>query len=173
MTESLPQPDPAQAELLSRLTDLRDVALPTPVSGWPPAPGWWALAGLLLLALWLVFRFFRNRRSRRLYRREALEALHQARAKWDVDRDGLAYAIASDQLIRRVAIHLLGRDAVARLTGKAFSELANSLSSKALSSSTATLLTETRYRADPDFDVDPVHREVEDWIGALMEPDRA
>ena len=53
---------------------LRDIHLPTRVSFWPPAPGWWVLAGLVgggLLATWLLRRW-RARRRRQLALCDAL-----------------------------------------------------------------------------------------------------
>lgn len=179
---------PIDPALLARLAELRDLEVPAPAGWWPPAPGWWALAALLILLTLLAARALRARHHKRRYRREALEALRQARARWEADRDGLAFATTTDQLIRRVAIHRLGRERVARLTGEAFSERINALSGRALSPSTATMLTQTRYRPrlDPDgppdagidvgigvgIDVARVEGEVAAWLEAL-EPDRA
>ena len=33
------------------LVNLKDIHLPSPVSFWPPAPGWWILAVLLISSL--------------------------------------------------------------------------------------------------------------------------
>ena len=33
------------------LVNLKDIHLPPPVSFWPPAPGWWILAVLLITSL--------------------------------------------------------------------------------------------------------------------------
>lgn len=48
------------------LSQLQDIHLPEPGGFWPPAPGWWALAVLLLLALallawWAIRKHRRNR----------------------------------------------------------------------------------------------------------------
>lgn len=50
---------------------LRDIAMPLEPSAWPPAPGWWVLSAVALVALcagaaWLARRWRRRRRMRRL-----------------------------------------------------------------------------------------------------------
>ncbi len=50
---------------------LRDIVLPAEPAFWPPAPGWWVLAAVVLLAVfallrWLFAAWRRLRRARRL-----------------------------------------------------------------------------------------------------------
>ncbi len=42
---------------------LRDIHLPDPVAWWPPAPGWWVLAAILLLCAIMAIRQWRRRRT--------------------------------------------------------------------------------------------------------------
>lgn len=69
--------NPSTAAPANPLDQLRDIHLPEAISWWPLAPGWWILIiGGCLLSAWLI-RFFYRRYSARLYRRQALEKLHQ------------------------------------------------------------------------------------------------
>jgi len=61
--------------------DLKDIHLPADPSWWPPAPGWWALAVLLIVALaiglpwaWRRGRSVRQRRLTRVVFNSALAA---------------------------------------------------------------------------------------------------
>lgn len=59
------------------LASLRDIHLPEAIGCWPPAPGWWLLASLLLALLaYGVFRWMRHRQLNH-YRRLALRHLAQ------------------------------------------------------------------------------------------------
>ena len=50
------------------LQKMRDIHYPGDPSWFPPAPGWWLVAALLIAALiWLYRRFYRYRRDRAPY----------------------------------------------------------------------------------------------------------
>lgn len=78
---------------------LRDIHLPGEPSWWPPAPGWWLLAVLLLVVLFLLSRWLLQ--HWRTHRR-----LRQLQAEFDraasID-DPRACLIAVSELLRRAA----------------------------------------------------------------------
>ena len=98
---------------------LKDVHPGLAPSWWPPAPGWWVVAGLLLVlaiaaAMWLP-RWLRNRRERR--RTEATLRRLQNRLATDPSPDALVQLAA---LLRRAALARFPREQVAALTGGAW-----------------------------------------------------
>ncbi|MBS1202779.1 MAG: hypothetical protein H6R22_1288, partial [Chromatiaceae bacterium] len=72
------------------LAGLRDWHLPDPVSWWPPAPGWWLVAGLALAACALTLHWWLRRRRRRhgAPARAALGELERLGARLVADGDG-------------------------------------------------------------------------------------
>ena len=96
---------------------------PPAVGWWPPAPGWW-LAALLALALAVAcvvaLRWWRA--PHRRYRRAALRELRGIRASAVA---GTTAARAIENLLRRYAIALYGRERVARLSGARWLEFAS------------------------------------------------
>ena len=78
---------------------LRDIHLPAEPSWWPPAPGWWLIA-LIVLAL-LVWQGLRLRRRQRLARarRGLLREFDRANAE-----SGAAKVAALSELLRRTAL---------------------------------------------------------------------
>ena len=93
------------------LQNLNDIVAPAPVAWWPPAPGWYALAVLLLLLLtWWGFRGLRSWQQGR-YRREALQSLK------GISESGPLAAAALPDLLKRVALSAWPRDEIAGLVG--------------------------------------------------------
>ncbi len=105
------------------LAALRGIHLPDPVGFWPPAPGWWLLAGLLaasLVALWAWAK-----RRRRSAARHALRELDRLAAERDaLDLQTLATAVST--LLRRLALVRFGRARVAALHGDAWQRFLSS-----------------------------------------------
>jgi len=107
---------------------LRDIHGIQDVPWWPPAPGWWLLAGAILLLGVLAWRF---RTALRL-RIPPLPVFHLGSWRWDAARQLRALkARASSQdlkqtagelseLVRRIAMARLGREACAGLTGESW-----------------------------------------------------
>lgn len=100
------------------LANLADLALPPPVSFWPPAIGVWivaaaALAGLTVFA-WRALRRYRAG----AYLREALSELDALAATRPPDDPETIEAVSS--IMKRVAIVRHGRSAAASLTGSAW-----------------------------------------------------
>jgi hypothetical protein len=98
------------------LDALRDIHLPEALSWWPPAPGWWG-AALLLLALCALATW--QLRRRRL-RRHALRELARIEAEFGVCADRVRLAGALSALLRRVALARFERTRVAALHGEAW-----------------------------------------------------
>jgi hypothetical protein len=99
------------------LSQLRDIHLPMPISWWPPAPGWWALAAVLLILLGILGLWFWRRHQRNAYRRSALAELQTAGIAFQTDNDALLYAQRLNQILKRVALIAWPQIEVANLSG--------------------------------------------------------
>jgi hypothetical protein len=101
------------------LAELAPEHAPSAPGWWPPAPGWWILASLTLVIL--VAAWLRWRDPRRRLRRRALKELGAIRAGAATGgADALQTAQALQNLLRRYALALFGREAVAGLSGPAW-----------------------------------------------------
>jgi len=94
------------------LQNLNDIVVPPEVALWPLAPGWYVLAGILVLGLvWQAWRYWRQWKKNR-YRATALITLSEVRAKRD--RDALSQI---PELLKRTALSGWPRRQVAALSG--------------------------------------------------------
>jgi hypothetical protein len=130
--------------LASALEKLRDIHLPPPVSLWPLAPGWWALAAIVAMAAASVVWAWR--RHRRSVRRLALRELAALEARYGAADQHVALAVSLTTLIRRVALRLSTRAGVAALHGEPWVEfLCADAKSEARSPRVARDLFQTAY----------------------------
>ncbi|WP_296698201.1 DUF4381 domain-containing protein [Thiocapsa sp. UBA6158] len=103
------------------LAQLRDWHLPDPIQWWPPAPGWWISAAVLLVVLlWLAGVRWRGHRRRGAAARSALRELAALRETVQADGDTRAFIAALSRLLRRFALARFPREQVAGLTGEAW-----------------------------------------------------
>lgn len=99
----MPQQDP--------LAQLKDIHLPEAISAWPPAPGWWILAVMLLsLLIWGCIWFIQRHKQNR-YRQQALLELQQ------LNDQGTALTNIN-ALLKRVALVAYPDQQVASLNGE-------------------------------------------------------
>jgi len=95
---------------------LRDIHGPLAPSMWPPAPGWWLLAALLLVLMVVGIRWGLHRWRHARLRRRVLQQLQQMEP---ADR-GLAACVSL--LLKQVALARYPRNQVAALNGSAWLE---------------------------------------------------
>jgi hypothetical protein len=96
------------------LAQLRDIHLPDPIGLWPPAPGWWLLAILLLASLLVSALLVLKKIRRNRYRRLALAELE--RHDWQQLSPTQALQLAN-QLFKQTALAAPFSNDVAGLSG--------------------------------------------------------
>lgn len=91
-------------ELLQRM---RDIHYPNDPGWFPPAPGWWLLAALVVAALVWAYIWFRQRHSRQAPYAMAQQLLDQAHSQFSAGtlspRD---YLDTANEILKRLLIHI-------------------------------------------------------------------
>ncbi len=117
-------PQAAPQQMSDPLAQLRDIHLPDSVSAWPPAPGWWLLAVLLLtLAVWGSYRL-RQQYRRNAYRRQAQQELSMLES--DNALTGAQTIARLNALLKRIALHAYPKNDTASFSGTEWIEFLNS-----------------------------------------------
>jgi len=98
------------------LAQLAPAHAPAAAPWWPLAPGWWALAVLVLLALaaWGLVAY----RRRLPQQRVRVVALQELERIAQAGSDDAAFARDLEQLLRRYAVTRFGRATIAQLNGE-------------------------------------------------------
>lgn len=147
---------------------LKDIHLPDPIAWWPPAPGWWILAGLVLLLALAGFWLFRRRGKGRL-RRSALKELARIEHAQRDRPDGRGLATELSVLLRRVAISVEPRSEVASLAGEAWlawldQGVAQTPYAGCFTRGAGRALVEAPYNPKAEVDADKLVRLARVWI---------
>lgn len=161
-------PTPSVAALPQDGPKLRDIHLPAPPSWWPPAPGWWVLAALVLLALAIGVWIWRRHRRVISQRQRVLREVDRLAEQHRLDSDQAALAIGLHQLLRRVARqHDLS---AARQTGPAWRQTLARVPVDAATLDRLLELDQLMYRERPAFEPAAAVSGVRDWLRVALKP---
>lgn len=149
-------------DLQSILAQLHDVHSPPAISIWPPAPGWWILATLLLIALsyawWRCLPWLRSL----AYRRAALKILQELCAS---TRDTSSLLSGINTILRRVARCAYPNSHVASLTaGQWLRFLDRSARMRGFTHGAGKVLALEPYRPQPKVRTEELYRLVKQWV---------
>ncbi len=151
---------------LQQALQLRDIHLPAMPSAWPPAPGWWMLAALMLALLaWIGYAALRRQRIRQA-RRRILDEIARLEAQL---APGNAATVLSglSVLLRRLALLRYPQDNVAGLTGLAWLRFLDASSaSTGFCEGPGRVLATGPYQRDlpEDFDATGLLTLVRQWV---------
>ena len=156
------------------LGQLRDIHLPTSVSWWPPAWGWWALPALLsvLFALFFLRRLWRARHSDAPWELALLEIKALVR-RHDGGEDATLIIAELSVLLRRVALSYFPRTQVASMTGEAWLRWLDDCVGEPLFSGTqGDALVSAPYRRQATLDVHRLFDSSRRWLVLIGERHR-
>ena len=145
---------------LAALHPLRE---PVAIGWWPPAPGWWLLAGLVLAAL-LALAWYALRRYRaNAYRRQALARLAELAAGYQQQADPQRFLADTNALLKSVALLDHPRREVAACSGADWLAFLNS-SLRQEEQFPEGFVSGAYTRHCPDIDTDQILRAASSWI---------
>lgn len=155
------------------LAELRGLHMPEPVSWWPPAPGWWLVAVIVMIAL--VGLSIRIRRQLRSPLRAARAELVQLEAQHARQPDNRQTVGALSALLRRSALAQFPNAHAASLCGQGWLEfLDRTARTDQFSRGPGVVLTSAPYQPDGHADVDALFQLTRDWLAVaprFREPD--
>lgn len=151
------------------LSDLADIHLPDAVNFWPPAPGWWVLAVLVVIALVLAYRqqlarlFLRRRMD---YALRELDAAYKAfQAETQRNEAGLRLLQTFNAVLKRVALVHYNDPELPRLNGRAWLRFLDArINSADFTVGAGQVLADGIYRPVFNADVEALHALCRRWV---------
>jgi hypothetical protein len=146
------------------LAQLKDIHLPTPISWWPLASGWYVLISLIVLAIVYFFHWSYQRKMNAKPKKQALELLTTYKEQYE--KDGLAQIASArvSELLRRVALVYYPRAQVASLHGDSWIEFLNQTSKGIDFKPVQSMLLESPFKKGETINLKPLLTRAEQWI---------
>ncbi len=142
---------------------LRDIHVPADPAWWPPAPGWWLLAMLVIVVLAIALRVLHRRLGERRWRHRIVAELDPIVARHARDRDDVRLAGDLSNLLRRAAC-VLDPAAVA-LHGEAWLRFLDSrIGGDAFAQGVGSVLVDAPWRRSAELDADALVSLVRRWL---------
>lgn len=149
--------------------ELRDIHLPDPISWWPPAPGWWLLLGLILLAVAAGF-LFRLYQKKQALKKQVLAEFENICHQYEKEKNSTELVQSLSILLRRACISFYPRSEAASLTGEAWlGFLDDTGQDKTFSTEHGKLIASAPYLSENttlDFDTEKLIELCENWLKA-------
>ena len=149
------------------LVNLKDIHLPPPVSFWPPAPGWWILAVLLISSLFIGGVLFYRQHKKRKPKTEALRILKDLQILYQNSKDEVVSLRNLSNLLRRTALTFYDNDEVASLQGSSWLEFLDKTGkTKEFSQGAGKVLGNEVFQQKVNTDMNALFPLVKKWISS-------
>jgi hypothetical protein len=146
------------------LSQLRDIHAAAPVSWWPPAPGWWLLAVLVLILLtWLGRRVLARIRVHQR-RKQMLGWIDHLNTTIDPQRDPQAWLSTLNRIFKLVALRAFPGQHCAALAGSDWAIFLIAKMENVQSVESLAVLASGPYDPAPDFDPATISALARVWI---------
>jgi membrane protein implicated in regulation of membrane protease activity len=144
------------------LSALHDISLPTAISAWPPALGWWLNLGGLIMSITLGIFFGRRYYQRRQKRERYLTALRAL-----TPQSNTAYYAALNRLLKQICLAYRG-PAGNTLSGEAWLAYLDKCARKAFFLPAFADFAQAIDNPNIQLDATALQRTCEQWLRAMQ-----
>lgn len=152
---------PDSSHQLAQLADIHAAAEP---GLWPPAPGWWILAAVVLLVLYALLRKAIGKLAVRRRRQAWMNELASLAAEHDPIVDPHDYLAALNRLFRAVALRAFPGTTCAGLEGDDWVAFISGLMPEGEDVDGLAILARGPYEPVPEFDAAALDRLAGTWV---------
>lgn len=149
------------------LANLRDIHLPPAISIWPPAPGWFVLAGVMLLIAAGIVYYFLRRWMRNKPKRIAYKRLCELQKNYIADRQSTKALADINEILKRVVLVYYPKTESAALHGEAWLSFLDTCSRKSNFRQHGRLLITGPYQSSLDADLEQIFVICKQWVKSV------
>ena len=153
--------NPQDANLLSRL---RDIHAAPDASWWPPAPGWWVLAILVIVALLFLFRHAMHRLRAHQRRARLIRFIDQVEKDFDSVTAPQQYLSSLNRVFKIVAMQAFPEQHCAFMQGREWAEFLQFNLTGAGPADELEALAEGPYQPVPAFHAQRLASMARQWV---------
>jgi len=146
------------------LSQLRDIHSAAPVPWWPPAPGWWVLALLVLVLLTWAGRRVLARYRLHQRRKQMLGWVDNLNVMIDPKVEPQAYLSMLNRIFKTIAVKAFPGQHCAALNGREWADFLIEKMKNTRSAESLAVLASGPYDPAPEFDPDQLSELTRHWI---------
>lgn len=153
--------NPQGTDLLSQLRDIHGAP---DAPWWPPAPGWWVLAILVAIGLFLVARKLLNQHRIRQRRQQLIRFLEKVERNIDPAEQPQEYLSSLNRVLKIVALRAFPDSHCALMQGQEWTDFLQIKLEKDEAGDELVILADGPYQPDPGFDAKSLYGFTYRWI---------
>ena len=153
--------NPQDADLLSQLRDIHGAP---EAAWWPPAPGWWVLAVLVAIGLFLVIRKLLKQHRIRQRRQQLISFLEKVERNIDPAEQPQEYLSSLNRVLKIVALRAFPDSHCALMQGREWTDFLQIKLGEDKAGDELTVLADGPYQPSPGFDAGTLSRITRQWI---------
>ena len=146
------------------MAQLRDIHAAPPVPWWPPAPGWWVVALLVLAVLVWFGRRLVSRYRVHQRRQQMLGWIDHLNATVDPQKDPHAYLSTLNRVFKVVALRAFPEQQCAGMSGEQWTDFLQQNLNAKQSDEALSVLASGPYSPAPNFDSAIISELARAWI---------
>jgi hypothetical protein len=150
----------------SALDQLPPLALPEPITLWPPAIGWWILLLITIAGFIALVALLRKRRRNRAPLRAASFAMQTLYAEYIDNQNAQDYLHNSSQLLRRFCQSQYNDSSLTTLSGEAWLAAMDAVIEQPLLNTPAGQQLLAVYQPNAQVDIHSLHTLLLRWLAA-------
>lgn len=146
------------------MQQLRDIHGAPDVPWWPPAPGWWFLAGLVLIAVFLLIRHLRQRHLVRMRRQRLLHYIEWIETGVDPQQSPGQFLSDLNRVFKIVALRAFPESHCAELRGREWVRFISEKLPDHAQSEELEALAEGPWQKSPNFEAASLAGLARQWV---------